>query len=61
MPVVKLFRSTEQVRLMIPTITPDKIALPPGTRLCFPGTLADYEHLLARLGDRGFCKRSVEH
>ena len=37
---------------MLPTITPDKIELPPGTRLRFPGTLADYEYLLMQLGDR---------
>ena len=37
---------------MLPTITPNKIDLPPGTRLNFPGTLADYEYLLAQLGDR---------
>ncbi|MBZ8180804.1 Uma2 family endonuclease [Oscillatoria salina] len=37
---------------MLPTITPDKIDLPAGTRLQFPGTIADYEQLLERLGDR---------
>ncbi len=37
---------------MLPTITPDKIDLPPGTMLHFPGTLADYEQILAQLGDR---------
>jgi Uma2 family endonuclease len=37
---------------MLPTITPNKIDLPPGTRLNFPGTLADYEYLLAQIGDR---------
>lgn len=37
---------------MLPTITPNTIDLPPGTRLNFPGTLADYEYLLAQLGDR---------
>ena len=37
---------------MLPTITPDKIDLPPGTLLHFPGTLADYEQILAQLGDR---------
>ena len=37
---------------MLPTITDNKIDLPPGTRLHFPGTLADYEYLLAKLGDR---------
>lgn len=37
---------------MLPTITPDKIDLPAGTILKFPGTLADYEHLLKQLGDR---------
>ena len=37
---------------MLPTITPDKIDLPPGTILKFPGTVADYEQLLERLGDR---------
>ncbi|MEC4986719.1 MAG: Uma2 family endonuclease [Oscillatoria sp. PMC 1068.18] len=37
---------------MLPTITPDKIDLPAGTRLQFPGTVADYEQLLAQLGDR---------
>ena len=37
---------------MLPTITPDKIDLPAGTILKFPGTIVDYEQLLARLGDR---------
>ena len=37
---------------MLPTITPDRIDLPPGTLLHFPGTIADYEEILARLGDR---------
>ena len=37
---------------MLPTITPDRIDLPPGTLLHFPGTLADYEQLLAQLDDR---------
>ena len=37
---------------MLPTITPDKIDLPPGTLVHFPGTLADYEQILAQLGDR---------
>ncbi|MDJ0589435.1 MAG: Uma2 family endonuclease [Pleurocapsa sp. MO_226.B13] len=37
---------------MLPTITPDKIDLTAGTILQFPGTIADYEQLLARLGDR---------
>lgn len=37
---------------MLPTITTEKIDLPPGTLLKFPGTLADYEQLLAQLGDR---------
>ncbi len=37
---------------MLPTITPDKIDLPAGTILKFPGTLADYEQLLDQLGDR---------
>lgn len=37
---------------MLPTITPDKIDLPPGTLLHFPGTIADYEQLLTQLGDR---------
>ena len=37
---------------MLPNITPDKIDLPPGTLLHFPGTIADYEEILARLGDR---------
>ena len=37
---------------MLPTITPDKIELSPGTLLHFPGTLADYEQLLAQLEDR---------
>jgi Uma2 family endonuclease len=37
---------------MLPTITPDKIDLPPGTLLNFPGTLADYEQILNQLGDR---------
>lgn len=37
---------------MLPTITPNKIELPPGTRLNFPETLADYEYLLTQLGDR---------
>ena len=37
---------------MLPTITPHKIDLPPGTRLHFPGTLADYEYLLEQFCDR---------
>ena len=37
---------------MLPTITSERIDLPPGTLLKFPGTLADYEQLLAQLGDR---------
>ena len=37
---------------MLPTITPDKIDLPPGTLLYFPGTLDDYEQILAQLQDR---------
>ena len=37
---------------MLPTITPDTIDLPPGTLLRFPGTLSDYERILAQLGDR---------
>ena len=37
---------------MLPNITPERIDLPPGTLLNFPGTLADYEQLLAQLGDR---------
>ena len=37
---------------MLPTITSDKIDLPPGTLLHFPGTLSDYEKLLTQLGDR---------
>lgn len=45
-------RSRSPSKLMLPTITPDKIDLPPGTRLNFPGTLADYERLLTQLGDR---------
>ena len=37
---------------MLPTITPERIDLPPGTLLRFPGTMADYEQLLAQFGDR---------
>lgn len=37
---------------MLPTITPDKIDLPAGTILKFPGTIADYEEILSRLSDR---------
>ncbi len=37
---------------MLPTITPEKIDLPAGTILKFPGTVADYEQLLKQLGDR---------
>lgn len=37
---------------MLPTITRDKIDLPAGTLLQFPGTIADYEQLLIQLGDR---------
>lgn len=37
---------------MLPTITPDKIDLPAGTIVKFPGTIADYEEILQRLGDR---------
>ncbi|MBW4534794.1 MAG: Uma2 family endonuclease [Pleurocapsa minor HA4230-MV1] len=37
---------------MLPIITPDKIDLPAGTILKFPGTIADYEQILNQLGDR---------
>lgn len=37
---------------MLPTITPNKIDLPPGTILQFPGNIADYEQLLIQLKDR---------
>ncbi|MDJ0581767.1 Uma2 family endonuclease [Crocosphaera sp.] len=37
---------------MLPTITQEKIDLPAGTILKFPGTVADYEQLLKQLGDR---------
>lgn len=37
---------------MLPTITPNRIDLPAGTILKFPGTIADYEQLLNQLGDR---------
>ena len=37
---------------MLLTITPEKIDLPPGTLLQFPGTIDDYEELLAQIGDR---------
>ena len=37
---------------MLPTITANKIDLPPGTKIHFPGTIADYEDLLAQLSDR---------
>jgi Uma2 family endonuclease len=37
---------------MLPTITKDIIDLPPGTRIQFPATLAEYEQMLERLGDR---------
>ncbi len=37
---------------MLPTITSDRIDLPPGTLLHFPGTIADYEQILSQLGDR---------
>lgn len=37
---------------MLPTITPDILDLPPGTHLQFPATLAEYEQLLERVGDR---------
>jgi Uma2 family endonuclease len=37
---------------MLPIITKDIIDLPPGTRIQFPATLAEYEHLLEQLGDR---------
>ena len=47
---------------MLPTITPDKIDLPPGTLLHFPGTLGDYEQLLRQLGDRSIPRiRFREH
>ncbi|MDJ0900818.1 MAG: hypothetical protein QNJ55_18600 [Xenococcus sp. MO_188.B8] len=41
---------------MLPTITPERIDLPPGTLLKFPGTLADYEQLLTKLGDRSILR-----
>ncbi|MFP4299464.1 MAG: Uma2 family endonuclease [Spirulinaceae cyanobacterium] len=37
---------------MLPIVTPDKIDLPAGTLLHFPGTVADYEQILAQLEDR---------
>jgi Uma2 family endonuclease len=37
---------------MLPTITPDILDLPAGTRVEFPATFAEYEALLDRLGDR---------
>lgn len=37
---------------MLPTITEHQIDLPPGTRIQFPATLAEYEQLLERMGDR---------
>ena len=37
---------------MLPTITTEKIDLPPGTLLHFPGTLLDYERLLTQLEER---------
>ena len=37
---------------MLPTITQTAIELPPGTRLQFPATLADYEQLVEQLRDR---------
>ncbi|MEO1070151.1 MAG: Uma2 family endonuclease [Cyanobacteria bacterium J06638_6] len=37
---------------MLPTITPNELDLPAGTRLEFPATFAEYEALLERLGDR---------
>lgn len=37
---------------MLPTITHNKIDLPPGTLLHFPATLDEYEKILAQLGDR---------
>ena len=37
---------------MLPTITPDTLDLPAGTRVEFPATFAEYEALLDRLGDR---------
>lgn len=37
---------------MLPTITSDKIDLPAGTLLQFPGTITDYEAILNQLGDR---------
>lgn len=45
-------RSILKLKPMLPTITPEKIDLPPGTLIHFPGTLSDYEILLAQLGDR---------
>ncbi|MGK7899541.1 MAG: Uma2 family endonuclease, partial [Xenococcus sp. (in: cyanobacteria)] len=37
---------------MLPTITTERIDLPPGTLLQFPGNIDDYEQLLNQLGDR---------
>ena len=37
---------------MLLTITPDKIELPPGTLIHFPGTRSDYERLLSQLEER---------
>lgn len=37
---------------MLPTITPDILDLPAGTRVEFPANFAEYEALLDRLGDR---------
>lgn len=40
------------IKSMLLTITSDKIDLPAGTLLKFPGTMTDYEQLLERLSDR---------
>jgi Uma2 family endonuclease len=37
---------------MLPTITKDSIDLSPGTYVQFPATIAEYEQLVERIGDR---------
>ena len=46
---------------MLPTITPDVLDLPPGTRVQFPASYGEYEQLLERLGDRSAIRIRFRH
>ena len=46
---------------MLPTITSDRLELPPGTQVQFPGTFQEYEQLIAQLGDRAAIRIRFRH